>query len=268
VKLKKIFSRKNILIFLSVFFVLHIISFHYKRGELIQPTQKTDAHKAVQSLSENNTYISSQKDMDALGALAWYIVKNNQKKPGQFYVYFIPEMDLIEKFHHLAHQPFTGIESCYTDIWINTLTTYGIEEPSWGIPKMKATKADKFAILQILIDRLLRETSNIGEHFSCYIEIFDGMPVHTLKGRAKCYQFIFNVAKNDPTIKDWVLTQLQNRPYNYVSPVERKMWQVLNKNPSLETLNKLVAGKINGNDASGAFSESVVFEKLLDSITD
>lgn len=258
--------KKALVIVFGILLVIHLLSFHYIRGTRIEAPTATSFEAALNRLSEDGTLISSQVDMDDLGAVAWQIVERSGRSPGVFYVHYIDELDWIEKFHHLAHQPFTGLKTCYTDIWVNSLTCYGKKEASWGFSSIESLTADKFAILILLIDRLSREMSNFSEHISCYVEVLQGMKVHTLKGRAAIYQMICQLAKENENFKTWLLKMLNERNPLYISSSERQMWGLLRMNPSYGQLEKIASGQAKALAAQPGFKEGLLMEKVIGSM--
>jgi len=217
---------------------------HSVRGTLIEnPTDQAYA-LAVRRMAFGGVRIQSQENMDDLGALAFRVVANGQLKPGPFYVHYLSKLDFREKMHHLLHSPFTGLRSIYTDIWINSCTTYGVKEATWAFWKAEVYPADRLSILIILIDRLKREKSGFGEHLGAYLEVVSGMDLHTVKGRAACYLLLVDQCLKDRELTSFVARQLKRRGSAQLDDSETEFWRCIVQNPTYETLTDLAAGTV------------------------
>jgi hypothetical protein len=215
---------------------------HSVRGTLVtKPSDKAYA-QAVRRTAFGAVRIRSQEDMDDLGAIAYRAVAKGELTPGPFYVHYLPRLDVREKLHHLLHSPFTGLRSIYTDVWINSCTTYGAKESTWAFGKAEVYPADKLSILIILIDRLKREKSGIGEHLGAYLEVVGGMELHTVKGRASCYLLLVNQCARDRELTSFVQKQLKRRTSAKVDQSESEFWRCIVQSPTYDTLTDLAAG--------------------------
>lgn len=235
------FRRWTLCLF-AIGLLVHLVTFHLVRGKLIIDPGEEGYKQAMARLSAGDPLIGSQSELDDLGRIAWRIVENNGKKPGNFYIHYLDKLDTMERFHHIAHQPFTHHKYVATDIWINSLSVYGERERSWGFAETYTQRADRFLILQLLVDRLSREMSSVEEHFSCYVEVFEGMAFHQQPGRAKVILSIARMAQQDPVFAGWVVSTLLSRTFQ--SYTELNLWHALSTNPTfdhLETLTKIKA---------------------------
>ena len=168
--------------------------------------------------------VRSTEEMQDLGALAWRIVSKAGLLPGSFYVLFLPQLDIREKLHHFFHSPFTGFDSIYADIWFNSCTVYGLGESTWGIRKSRVYPADKLSVLIILIDRLKRGKTSLQEHLGAYIEVFSGMELYSMAGRARCWVLLMKQCARDDRLADFVERQLEMRRTEGIDLAERDLW--------------------------------------------
>ena len=203
---------KRVVVFILLFFFLaYLPLFHRVRGEQIVEPSENEYRKAVAGMVHGPMTVHSTEDMQDLGALAWRIVREAGHSPGSFYVLFLPQLDIREKLHHLAHSPFTGLDSIYADIWLNSCTVYGSRESTWGIRRSSVYPADKLSVLIILIDRLKRGKTSLQEHLGAYIEVFSGMELHSLPGRARCWVLLMKQCAKDDGLANFVERQLEER---------------------------------------------------------
>jgi hypothetical protein len=199
--------------------------------------------QAVRRITFGSTRVKSQADMNDLGAVAYRAVEQAGLKPGVFYVQFLPKLDTREKLHHMLHSPFTGLRSIYTDIWINSCTTYAVTEPTWSLGKAQVYPADCLSILIILIDRLKREKSAAAEHFGAYIEVLRGMELHTVRGRASCYILLVDLCAGDRELTLFIQRQLRRRGLDMIDKSESEFWRCIAASPTYRTLRDLAAGE-------------------------
>ncbi len=201
---------KRVVVFILLFFFLaYLPLFHSVRGEQIVEPSENEYRKAVARMVHGPVTVHSTEDMQDLGALAWHTVREAGHSPGSFYVLFLPQLDIREKLRHLAHSPFTGLYSIYADIWLNSCTVYGSRESTWGIRRSSVYPADKLSVLLILIDRLKRGKTSLQEHFGAYIEVFSGMELHSLPGRARCWLLLMKQCAKDDGLANFVERQLE-----------------------------------------------------------
>jgi hypothetical protein len=216
---------------------------HSVRGTLIEKPTDSGYSLAVRRITFGNTRVNSQTVMNDLGAVAHRAVEQAGLKPGVFYVHFLPKLDAREKLHHALHSPFTGLRSIYTDIWINSCTTYAVREPTWSLRKAEVYPADCLSILILLIDRLKREKSAAGEHIGAYIELLRGMEVHTVHGRASCYLLLVDLCAGNRELTQFVLRQLGRRRLDMLDTSESEFWRCIAADPTYRTLRDLAAGE-------------------------
>ena len=185
--------------------------------------------------------------------------------PGSFYVLFLPQLDTREKLHHLAHSPFTGLNTIYADIWLNSCTVYGSRESTWGIHRSSVYPADKLSVLLILIDRLKRGKTSLQEHFGAYIEVFSGMELHSLPGRARCWLLLMKQCAKDDGLANFVERQLEERLTDQIDMAERDLWNHLLKLPTRNDLEMLAASDIMpvALERTKDISYPILFKKLL-----
>ncbi len=238
---------------------------HSVRGTLVEAPSDEAYVQAVRRAAFGGVRVQSQDDMDDLGAMAYRAVEAGKLSPGPFYVHYLPGLDLREKMHHLLHAPFTGLRSIYTDVWINSCTTYGAKEGTWALGEASVYPADKLSILIILIDRLKREKSGIGEHLGAYLEVVSGMELHTVKGRASCYLLLVNQCAEDRELTAFVQRQLKRRNSNMLDESECAFWRCAVQSPTYETLTDLAAGKecAEAPPAEKRLDASAAFTKVL-----
>ncbi len=216
----------------------YLILFHTVRGNSVESPDDWKYGKAVSRLNEG-LLVDSQQNMDDLGAVAHRTVEDTGLDPGPFKVLFLPELDTLEKLHHYFHSPFTGLADMYTDIWLNSCTTYGRESPTWGTQPSRVRQADRLSMLIILIDRLKRQKTLFGEHTGAYVEVFAGMELHSLPGRARCYDILFQQCAADPGLTRFVLNQLKKRNFKALDESEIGFWNYMAQRPTREGLTVL-----------------------------
>ena len=203
--------------------------------------------------------------MQDLGVVAWQVVIGASLRPGIFYVHFLPKLDIPEKLHHFFHSPFTGLDSIYADIWFNSCTVYGLNESTWGIRRSKVYPADKLSVLLILIDRLKRGKSSWQEHLGAYIEVFSGMELHSLPGRARCWRLLIKQCARDDKLAGFVERQLALRPIKGLDKDEVDFWNYLHKQPTKNTLELLAASETSpfSSEIQGDINCPLIFKNLL-----
>lgn len=250
-----------------VLLVIYLAVFHRVRGRLIKrPRHISEYAAAVRRLSQVRMTIRSQRDMDDLGIVAHRAVTGARLIPGSFRVMYLPRLDAREKLHHLSHGPFTGLNNIYADIWINSCTVYGHGEPTWGTGECMVGPADKLSILIILIDRLKRGKGTLGEHIGAYGEVFTGMKLHTLPGRASCYIILIRQCARDPALAALVRRHLRRRTQNAVDETEAAFWLYMANQPTSEALENLAASETPPAASETEYASHVdIFLKLLES---
>lgn len=227
-----------------VLLMIYAAVFHRVRGRLIKgPFLPSEYAGAVRRLSQVSMTIRSQRNMDDLGIVAHQAVTEAGLVPGSFRVMYLPRLDVREKLHHLFHGPFTGLENIYADIWINSCTVYGHAEPTWGTGKCMVGPADKLSILIILIDRLKRGRSAPGEHICAYGEVFAGMRLHTLPGRASCYAILIRQCAKDRALAELARRHLRRRTQSTFDKTETAFWSYMANQPTREVLENLAASE-------------------------
>lgn len=219
----------------------HVFLFHHVRGERIDDPSAERYEISVTRLYRGPITVRSIGDMLDLGTVASRIADEAALTQGSFYVHFLPQLDFTEKLRHFLHSPFTGLDSIYADIWFNSCTAYGVSEPTWGIRKSRVHPADKLSVLILLIDRMQRGKSDLQEHLGAYIEVFSGMPVHSLPGRARCWALLLKQCARDDMLADFVEHQLVRRRAEGIDLAERQFWDYLAKQPTRNALEVLAA---------------------------
>jgi hypothetical protein len=257
---------KRVVVFILLFFFLVYLSlFHRVRGEQIVEPSESEYRQAVARMVHGPVTVHSTKDMQDLGALAWHIVKQSGHSPGSFYVLFLLQLDTREKLHHLAHSPFTGLNSIYADIWLNSCTVYGSSESTWGIRNSSVYPADKLSVLLILIDRLKRGKTSLQEHFGAYIEVFSGMELDSLPGRARCWLILIKQCAKDDRLAHFVERQLEQRRTEHIDLAEWDLWNHLLRQPTQKNIELLAASDTTpvALELSKAIAYPLLFKKLL-----
>ena len=220
-------------------FLLHLPFFHYLRGNPIEGGSSGELPALFERLSAAGALIRSQSQFDDIGLLAWHIVKASGFRPGSFRIHYLEQLDPLEKFHHLVHQPFTGYRTLYTDIWVNSAAVYGTVESTWGYNDPGVIPADRLSMLLLLVERLGRGLGNVAEHLQCYVEIFTGMDYYRPTGRARTYQLVFAFATESEAFRHWLVKALNQRQRIYIDDIELGFWSRLGADPGLRQLDTL-----------------------------
>jgi hypothetical protein len=221
----------------------HLSLFHYVRGERIVKPSVEEYRRSVVRMSNSSIMVRSTEDMQDLGVVAWQVVGEGGLSPGSFYVLFLPRLDIREKLHHFFHSPFDRFVSRTTDVWFNSCTAYGLSEPTWGISRSGVYPVDKLTVLLILIDRLKRGKTSLQEHLGAYIEVFSGMELHSLPGRARCWVLLIRQCVRDEKLADFVEQQLERRRTEDTDRSERDFWNYLQHQPTRNSLELLAASE-------------------------
>ncbi|MFH0788519.1 MAG: hypothetical protein V2B13_13025 [Pseudomonadota bacterium] len=256
---------RAVLLVLLALVLAHLSLFHYVRGErIVKPS--TDAYqRSVARLVNGPVMVRSTEDMQDLGVVAWRVVGEAGLLPGSFYVLFLPKLDIREKLHHFFHSPFTGLDSIYADIWFNSCTVYGLNESTWGIRRSRVYPADKLSVLIILIDRLKREKTSLQEHLGAYIEVFAGMELHSMPGRARCWVLLMKQCIRDDKLTALVERQLELRRTEDIDAAERDFWNYLQNQPTRNSLELLAASETSPlpSEPQREITYRILFKKLL-----
>jgi hypothetical protein len=267
VKIRDVLRKRKwvVVCILLVLSLAHISLFHGVRGERIVEPSKEEYQNAVTRIYRGPITVRSTEDMQDLGAVAWQTVSEAGGSPGSFYVLFLSCLDITEKLHHFFHSPFTGLDSIYADIWFNSCTVYGFRESTWGIRRSRVYPADKLSVLLILIDRLKRGKTYLQEHLGAYIEVFSGMELHTLPGRARCWALLMTQCARDGKLADLVESQLAQRRTENIDHAERDLWNYLLKQPTRNALEVLAASKTTPGrqEPEKDIGYHILFKKLL-----
>jgi hypothetical protein len=250
---------------LLVLVLAHLSLFHYVRGEKIVKPSVEGYQRAVFRMVNGPMMVRSTEDMRDLGVVAWRVVGEARLSPGSFYVLFLPQLDTREKFHHFFHSPFTGLDSIYADIWFNSCTVYGLSESTWGIRRSRVYPADKLSVLLIFIDRLKRGKTSLQEHLGAYIEVFSGMELHSMPGRARCWGLLMKLCALDDKLAGFVERQLELRQTEDTDMSERDFWNYLQKQPTRKFLELLAASETSPLPSEGQrdIRYRILFKKLL-----
>jgi hypothetical protein len=250
---------------LLVLALAHLFLFHGVRGDRIVEPLEDEYRRAVARMNHDPIAVRSTEDMRDLGAVAWRTVGEAGFSPGSFHVLFLPQLDLREKFRHFIHSPFTGLDSIYADIWFNSCTVYGASEPTWGIRISGVYPADKLSVLIILIDRLKRGKTSLQEHFGAYIEVFSGMELYSMPGRARCWALLLKQCARDDRLAGFVERQLELRRIDGIDLAERDLWNTLQKDPARRTLEALAASETSPSPPGCAtdIRYQTLFKKIL-----
>ena len=225
---------------LTIAVICYIALFHSIRGEKIEASTEDNLNTILDRLQTETTSIRSQSEFNDIGQLAWIVVNQNGITPGTFYLKYIEKLDNLERFHHLIHQPFTGYQFLYTDIWINSATVYGTNETSWGRGTVTVDKANSLAMFLLIVDRLQRGYNQIQEHLQCYLEIFTGMNYYTLSGKETVYKRVLSYATRNKSFRSWFLKELQQRPKYTIDQSEWDYWNQLSSNYNMKPINSTV----------------------------
>ena len=99
-------------------------------------------------------------------------------------------------------------------------------------------------MLLILIDRLKRGKTSLQEHFGAYIEVFTGMELHSLPGRARCWLLLMKQCAKDDGLANFVERQLEERRTEHTEHIDLAEWDLWNhllKLPTRKNLEMLAA---------------------------
>jgi len=235
--------KRGVVFAVMVLALAHLFLFHSVRGEGIVEPSAGEYQRAVAGMIHEPVTVRSAKDIRDLGAVAWRTVAEAGLSPGSFRVLFLPRLDQREKFHHFIHSPFTGLDAIYADIWFNSCTVYGLSEPTWGVRSSVVHPADKLSVLIILIDRLKRGKTSLQEHVGAYVEVFTGMELYTVSGRARCWVLLMKQCARDEQLAGFVERQLVQRRVEGIDAAERGLWNYLQKHPAGGALEALAASE-------------------------
>jgi hypothetical protein len=181
----------------------------YVRGPVVGPAPNAAVLDGqLRFLAASPPWIQSLEDIQQLGAVAAGLVAQRGIEPGTFHVDYLARLDLLEKFHHLIHAPFTGMTRIYCDIWVNSITTYGADEATWGFSDSKVRRSLKLPILMLLLDRLARGRSTLTEYLCAPFEEFSGMAIHTFPGRVQAWHSFLLDCRKFPQLVPFVKEQL------------------------------------------------------------
>jgi hypothetical protein len=202
--------------------------FAYVRGPLIGPPPAGPALDALIAAETNAPpWIQATADLERLGLVAAGLTAEEGGKPGPFRVLFLPELDNLEKFHHLMHGPCTGITRMYCDIWVNSVTTYGKLETTWGWEPVFVRPSLKLPILMFLLDRLIRGKSAFQATLEAPQEAVRGMEMHTLPGRVALWKRVLAHCRRHPSLVPFVRAQLKQYERDWSDSVESEMWGIV-----------------------------------------
>ncbi|MBI4861873.1 MAG: hypothetical protein HY815_16690 [Candidatus Riflebacteria bacterium] len=232
---------RPLLLLLGALVLLVAALFFHVRGEPIGSAPPS-ADRAIERMASGLPGIASPSDLMAVGDVAAALTREAGLAPGPFRLHFLPGLDLLEKFHHLAHGPFTGIRRMYCDIWINSLTTYGRPERTWGFGPVDVRASLKLPPLILLLDRLGRQKSARAEYTEAVFEAFRGMEVHEVAGRSRIWLRLVAASVRHPLLALFVREQLGHYDLAWSDSAEVRMWWELEADPRLERLRELAAG--------------------------
>jgi len=218
---------------LSFVLLLVLALLELVRGDAVQPSRRS-VNELAGDLYRDAPYIRSQSDLNLVGSLAHGIVSARGGSPAVFYTKFLPRLDRLEKIHHLVHSPFNKIQNLYCDIWIHSITTYGLQEKTWSLHPLEVRPALKLPILLFLVDRLQSGSSGLTARVSSPIEAVSGMNIHTLTGRAQIWNAILGVQAESPQLDFFVKKQLTCYSWNAVDAAEIHFWRHVAQDPTRE----------------------------------
>lgn len=223
---------------------LGFVVLEYVRGEWVVAIPAPQLESALIAMSTGGPEVRSQGDLMMIGAVAARLTLIEQRSPGQFRVAFRDRLDDLERLRHLVHGPFTGIRRMYCDVWINSLTTYGTEEPTWGFTAVRVRPARRLPILLFLLDRLGRGRTTWQEHVGAVPEAIGGMEMHTLGGRGRLWSRLLRLAASSPRLAMFITAQLSGCDRDWSDDLEVRFWDELSARPSVATLELLAAGPL------------------------
>lgn len=203
----------------------------FVRGELVRPPDPSRLPELIVRLASGSPTILSQADLERVAAVASGITASEGRTPGPFHVLYLERLDTLEKFHHLMHQPFTGIQRMYCDVWIHSVTTYGTPEATWGVGQVVVRPSLELPMLLFLMDRFAREKTTAGEYTGAVFEAFSGMEIYTPQGRARVWERLFHACRRWPVLSDWVAEQLAQWDPDWTDASERDYWRAKGPDP-------------------------------------
>lgn len=219
------FVRHRLVQVLALPFAVWLGLMFHVRGVPLAPAAPERLTGLIARLAVSSPIILSQDDLEGVGAVASALTAAEGRRPGPFHVLYLDRLDALEKFHHLMHQPFTGIRLMYCDMWIHSVTTCGTPEATWGLGRVLVRPSLKLPILLFLMDRLAREKSAAGEYAGAVFEAFAGMEMHGADGRARLWERVFSAAATRPVLADWVAEQLRMQDPAWSDGAEVRYWK-------------------------------------------
>ena len=199
--------------------------FHVRGVPVAPPPDPAQLPELIARMASGSPTILSQAELERLAAVASGLTVQEGRRPGPFHVLYLERLDTLEKFHHLMHQPFTGIRRMYCDVWIHSVTTYGTPEATWGLGRVVVSPALKLPIFLFLLDRLGRENTAFGEYTGAVFEAFRGMEMHTVEGRARLWERVFTACLRQPVLADWAAEQLALENPAWTDDAELDYWR-------------------------------------------
>ena len=213
--------------------VLAVFVWFYVRGERIPPpVPPSELDREIAKMAAGTAEIDSATELMQVGVVAAGLTAEEGLSPGPFRLAFLPRLDLLEKLHHLAHGPFTGIRRMYCDIWINSISTYGLREATFGFGPVEVRPSFKLPVFVFLLDRLGRQKSAFEEYVGAAFEAIRGMDVHRIDGRARIWLRLMAACTRHPSLVPFIVEQLDKADRDWTDPAESILWATLEKDPS------------------------------------
>lgn len=207
-----------------------LLPLEWVRGTPVRPAP-VSLGALARSLLPGPPEVRSQEELDRVGSLAHELVRSRGLRPGPFYLNYLPELDLLEKAHHLVHSPFHRIRHLSSDIWIHSLACYGKREPTWSTHPCWVQPALELNLCLILVERLSREKTLAGERLGALVEALGTMSLHTLPGRARVWETVLLGASREPALEDWLEVQLRAYVWEETDTTEIHFWQHMAQEP-------------------------------------
>jgi hypothetical protein len=122
------------------------------------------------------------------------------------------------------------------------MACYGSREATWSFHPSRVQPALELNMLLLLIDRLQREKTLVGERLGALVEAVGVMPVHTLPGRAQIWNRILRATRSHPELVHFLERQLAAYRWEDTDQAEWAFWQHMAVDPGRNRVEELLQG--------------------------